>query len=421
MNKRYKLNDKESGNIKYKYADFDNYIKFAKKIKNNQNICMQNCLNNVYKSKNAKKVLQWLASLKTTIGRKNRYRLKKSSQFIAYIKPPRLLHALNIAIILDRLMCKQLRDRKQEARTYMKMVDKLMLVSEKFIHQLTEALGNIRPIQAPISQDLALSDNSNNILEAMEKKEKPYDNSRYNNELSKRIDHLDLHKHKSENPYAEPGLTTPIVEKNMQNASHLGTHDVIQGLNNFQSGDSKNKLLSGIRKSYRSDAEQIIDFLAGNNQRIKYDVNNNVYIDGTQIPKSNIIDYVSWLASKRTRNPKMHGLSSFLGVLKDLNFPKSLLKHQDRLDALEIGSVSSDLDPNVTNLHPKQSKDDTIPKKKPRKQNKKNRKFLSGEGRKKSNARSAKRNADGMHKPQTSIYKRRSSDFKSFTAWLNNQ
>ena len=91
-----------------------------------------------------------------------------------------------------------------------------------------------------------------------------------------------------------------------------------------------------------------MDWIDNSRGVIGYNDNNEVIIDGERVPNSNLTDMITWLVGSRKRNPPMPGLNSWMNALSRLGLPRSIIKEESRLRALENGTVSSNLDPTLT-------------------------------------------------------------------------
>ena len=310
------------------------HIDISRKIANKKHYCSARC---VKKLAPFIKEIEQVAKLKTTLGRQNR-------KFLHDIIPSRnkqllLEKLLTKAYISHKVLQKQSNAIKKCQRRYQKMAEKLMLVSPEFISKMLENISNKNAndmnvnsqLTLPPAQNLQLANNESQHLSAMENDIIPYNHDEYNKSLTRHIGNLETYKHKlqgNNEQFDTPKITEPT-----------NSADLISG-----------RLKGSVPKNFVRHAESVLQFINNSNGKMAVDsADNTLLIDGQKIPGSNVIDLITYLVGRKTRNnPQLPGLSNFLTGLKQLGIPKSLINEQSRLRLLEnVDNIPSGLDPTV--------------------------------------------------------------------------
>ena len=128
-------------------------------------------------------------------------------------------------------------------------------------------------------------------------------------------------------------------------------------------------LVSVIPKSYQEQAVKIHDYLSSDDSPLTWDTAGTVSIQGTPLPKSNIIDLISDLTRFR-KHFEPEGVSKFIQTLAKMNIPLDLVGNEKRRTAIlrarqsgagGILELRSRVIPTLPRSRPK--KVNTIPKK----------------------------------------------------------
>ena len=301
-------------------------------------MCTPQCIE---KLKPFTKDIEKIASLRTSINRPKNSSLatniQKYSQRTNYKK--KLHKLLKIAYISDQILSTQKRVLHKQNRTLRKMAEKLLLVSPDFIEQILKKLGQTQQspaqtnmqqeIRPPPQQNLALANETNNALKDMESGSASYDNEKYNKTLGKHLGHLDAYEKKMIDPRSGPDGSQQLQAKASNNVNN---HPNLS-------------LLNAIPPRFAKNARNLHDFIMNSKGRIGIADNNEAVLDGEPINNSNVYDYIQYLVGTKSKNPKLPGLFRFVKILRELGFPKSMVADKSRLNILETGEVSSELDP----------------------------------------------------------------------------